>query len=1397
LPQKGASKNIKITLNETEQDFEKISNNHWIVSENNLSSKDCNLNYDNSSLTNKYSKANPPTFLTDEVYNQTNNIKLKIFNIKDFEAINEKTQKVIKNMNTNNKNKKRKNLNKFELLKDLLFFYFEAEEEFDLKIPINSPTPNKQDFENYFENSEKSLNSIILELGELSLNEAFKINDFTKFDENKHFESQIVNNIKDIKSLKLDSKIQILQKISEDVFTFKNSQLGLSDIIKIEDSNKINSKLSKNHIEKPENNSYQNEVFENIIKNDNKSNAIFSDNFNNNHQNYTKEYLTNYKADEEDYKIILTNNENSNSNKRHLNNSLNEINDSHNSLNNFFKKNSLNFRESKNISSIFVQDNLKSNTSSNNFIGQRINDEKDIKNQFNIYNSEEIQKVPKKIIEYPADFLNSIKKPNQINTFFNKNFELKNLKNWDFSLNNTLNNHNYKNDFTHNLDNGKNNNYFKDFNNNSFIKNLDNINSQTKSLLDVCNDMSNFFVNKRKIYDEENKNIDLSQKNFTFQLKENLEALEKCNSNNLFKNIRKEDLKFNEDNSTSGNNKKAQKALEGNNNTILNIYSNSIFNKFIDHSTDKKTDMYIELTITDDENSDQSFKTSKENKPNTNLDTINKNIECEVLLNKGSNKNENDLVNEILISFNSENFKNLEQTNSISSNKNIPNINEKNLIKYNQNIHENYNKDNTQKKNYEDKIKSNKKSYDFMGSRRKARIKKRTNYKDNLKNFLIDKSIPTLENHISNVHLCNLQNIKSLSESMFKLYSENKENNLNFIEYGYSKEYILRDMSYSSKLKDYYYSYLSNKSYIDYESFTNNIYKFISNDENKNNEDIKENNLFIKALDKNSIKMKHSEKQYLKSDENNRNLVINEIIRELLENVYGKITTKINSNKENKKIYLKHSFLNKTQNLNIDKSYEKCINSNNIEKKEKEENIFKVEKQDRFEITKKTSNFEKSLKISKEFLEENFKKLFSKPILNFKDYLNIYAKINENICQVCNNGDYQEENVFYFCIRCQLAVHANCYGIQDTKPDEFICDICNSFENYKENIFKVECILCPVTGGAMKRTNVRIESEYCKKLIKLRREKSENYNSFYSELSNCLRADRKKRNPDNLNFKENSNLNFNYQENLLLNLDAKNENKKTNCSKSFENKKLSNSFINSGCDIISNNVSRGFEKNIKNQYNFLNNHPNLKIYNNNYAFNDYNNLETQINNGAANSNLSILKSYDQLYEKGDFNLSEKNINFNKNNYNFKNECIFDSPKNEFSNVYENPFIIKIDSNNLTILNSNLNTSQNNFYSNENTNKIPYKEKNEEINNFYYKNFLNSNLSQKFVNNNNDNFNNNCIKRKDPLQNSKGNSLRFTWVHLSCALWNSQIHIVNFNKKEDFQSKNINLWFLKY
>ena len=195
-------------------------------------------------------------------------------------------------------------------------------------------------------------------------------------------------------------------------------------------------------------------------------------------------------------------------------------------------------------------------------------------------------------------------------------------------------------------------------------------------------------------------------------------------------------------------------------------------------------------------------------------------------------------------------------------------------------------------------------------------------------------------------------------------------------------------------------------------------------------------------------------------------------------------------------LYQKYQHIKNVNRLRIGELIEK-LNSWQNSKKTKEELLNLPFKQDIYinqspllkdnqmpNISQKIlNNFCSCLK--KTELEINKKKNESEKIFESNIEIN-RTKNDENWnCFVCNNGHLDDNDIFYECEQCKISVHQNCYGILTDNSDNWICDACKVMT--KEEAQNLECILCPVKGGAMKQINLPSECEFLKNLKKIRK----------------------------------------------------------------------------------------------------------------------------------------------------------------------------------------------------------------------------------------------------------------------------------------------------------------------
>ena len=77
---------------------------------------------------------------------------------------------------------------------------------------------------------------------------------------------------------------------------------------------------------------------------------------------------------------------------------------------------------------------------------------------------------------------------------------------------------------------------------------------------------------------------------------------------------------------------------------------------------------------------------------------------------------------------------------------------------------------------------------------------------------------------------------------------------------------------------------------------------------------------------------------------------------------------------------------------------------------------------------------------------------------------------NDYTCQVCQQGDYEKDNMIVFCSLCSIAAHQRCIYMPSVPSCHWICDVCSAFGRPGINL---PCALCGLRGGIMKPTVLR------------------------------------------------------------------------------------------------------------------------------------------------------------------------------------------------------------------------------------------------------------------------------------------------------------------------------------
>ena len=361
-----------------------------------------------------------------------------------------------------------------------------------------------------------------------------------------------------------------------------------------------------------------------------------------------------------------------------------------------------------------------------------------------------------------------------------------------------------------------------------------------------------------------------------------------------------------------------------------------------------------------------------------------------------------------------------------------------------------------------------------------------------------------------------------------------------------------------------------------------------------------------------------------------------------LKNIVNKFSKKKNNSISNEKSNLfQTTNINNSIYNNIHNENKKSINisnlscTNNISSiKSLLENLIKYfEHQNESNIPPKIKN---------DFLLKDNYKNNSKAIedieLDIKYHTNSFEKFRETIlnksdqsdedenddivCNVCGDGEYEDDNLIIYCSKCNITVHQKCYGVLVIPDEDWICHLCRSFDDV-DVCNKMECILCPNLGGAMKPCTLRKSSHSYKVMIKNRK------NPF---------------------LKDNINKNYNLNNNLINSISVSEENKdKDKDNKNVDDKDKINSKVknensnnnnNSGMILLENN----FENNQNNTSNLIqpnvnNIMKNININNNNNNNNDFN---TNTNNNQTNS-----VNENNIQNNNPLEASSRSLNINK------------------------------------------------------------------------------------------------------------------------------------------------------
>jgi hypothetical protein len=175
------------------------------------------------------------------------------------------------------------------------------------------------------------------------------------------------------------------------------------------------------------------------------------------------------------------------------------------------------------------------------------------------------------------------------------------------------------------------------------------------------------------------------------------------------------------------------------------------------------------------------------------------------------------------------------------------------------------------------------------------------------------------------------------------------------------------------------------------------------------------------------------------------------------------------------------------------------------------------------------------------------------------------------VCLICNDGDYEDNDLIVYCSSCGMTVHQSCYGIVVLPKDDWHCYPCLAFGPEKAKL--QTCILCPVKGGAMKPCQLKMSTQPYTIIMNLRKEINPslsdlpiiNFPKLENQKSNIISFDMPQVFNNYKNFNENNNNNSAYEtpikidrngdlakQEMTLTEESENETKEYN-DRTFEN----------------------------------------------------------------------------------------------------------------------------------------------------------------------------------------------------------------------------------------------------
>ncbi len=203
----------------------------------------------------------------------------------------------------------------------------------------------------------------------------------------------------------------------------------------------------------------------------------------------------------------------------------------------------------------------------------------------------------------------------------------------------------------------------------------------------------------------------------------------------------------------------------------------------------------------------------------------------------------------------------------------------------------------------------------------------------------------------------------------------------------------------------------------------------------------------------------------------------------------AKLIEKINNWQKSQKMKEENINLNLNSKNNQNNNYIINISKNNLLKDNQIPNSNNISK-------KILNNFCWSLHQTE--MEINNKKKTSEKIFASNIEVNRLKNDENWTCFVCNNGILEDNDIFYECEKCKISVHQNCYGILTNNSENWLCDACAVMS--KEESENLDCILCPVKGGAMKRVYLPENCQFIKNLKKIRKNEFDLEKNTYNSV---------------------------------------------------------------------------------------------------------------------------------------------------------------------------------------------------------------------------------------------------------------------------------------------------------